>query len=49
MKKIVKKNNRDDSSEGEESDNDLQALTEKLQQEEQFLDRARGEEVSELF
>lgn len=33
----------DDSSEGEESDNDLQALTEKLQQEEQFLDRARGE------
>ena len=33
----------DDSSEGEESDDDLQALTEKLQQEEQFLDRARGE------
>ena len=33
----------DDSSEGEESDDDLQALKEKLQQEEQFLDRARGE------
>lgn len=33
----------DDSSEGEESDDDLQTLTEKLQQEEQFLDRARGE------
>ena len=37
MKKIVKKEqSSDDSSEGEESDNDLQALTEKLQQEEQF-------------
>ena len=37
------KQSNDDSSEGEESDDDLQALTEKLQQEEQFLDRARGE------
>lgn len=37
------KQSSEESSEDEQSDDDLQALTEKLQQEEQFLDRARGE------